>query len=85
MENKQTALDIFIEEINKTGGTKFTMGGKWIVYFDLDAFELARKKAKAMEKEQMIDFANDLIAQNDTNYIAVPDKAEEYYKQIYGN
>ena len=37
-----------------------------------------------MEKQEMIEFANDLLAQNDTNYIGVPNLAEQYYEQTYG-
>ena len=40
-------------------------------------------QAKEMEKQQMIDFANDLLAQNNTNYIAIPDLAKQYYTQTY--
>jgi hypothetical protein len=32
----------------------------------------------------MIDFGNDLLAQNDINYIGVPNLAEQYYEQTYG-
>ena len=39
------------------------------------------EQAKEMHKEEMIDFANDLLAQNDKNYIALPDLAEQYYNQ----
>ena len=43
-----------------------------------------REQAKEMEKERMIEFANDLLAQNDINYIAVPNLAEQYYNETYG-
>lgn len=36
-----------------------------------------------IEKQQIIDFANDLLAQNNVNYIAVPDLAEQYYNETY--
>jgi hypothetical protein len=42
------------------------------------------KQAREMEKEQMIDFANDLLAQNDPTYIASPNLAENYYNKTYG-
>jgi hypothetical protein len=42
-------------------------------------------EAKEMEKEQIIYFANDLLAQNDTNYIAMPDLAEQYYNEQFKN
>ena len=40
-------------------------------------------QAKEMEKQQIIDFANDLLAQNNVNYIAVPDLAEQYYNETF--
>jgi len=45
-------------------------------------FELY-KQAKAMEKEQIINFGNDLLAQNDRSYIGFPDLAKEYYNETY--
>lgn len=36
-------------------------------------------------KQQIIDAANDAIAQYDSNYIANPDLGEQYYKQNYNN
>jgi hypothetical protein len=41
------------------------------------------QQAKEMEKEQMVDFANDLLAQNDVNYISVPNLAEQYYNETF--
>ncbi len=40
-------------------------------------------QAKEMEKQQMIDFANDLLARNNKNYIALPDLAEQYYNETF--
>ena len=42
------------------------------------------EQAKAMHKEEMVDFGNDLLAQNDTNYIGLPNLAEQYYKETFG-
>lgn len=42
------------------------------------------EQAKAMHKKEMVDFANDLIAQNDPNYIGFPNLAEQYYNETYG-
>ena len=39
---------------------------------------------KAMHKEEMIEFGNDLLAQNDTTYIAMPNLSEQYYNQLFG-
>jgi hypothetical protein len=36
-----------------------------------------------MEKEQIINFGNDLLAQNDRSYIGFPDLAKEYYNETY--
>lgn len=41
--------------------------------------------AKEIEKQQIIDFANDLLARNNKNYIALPDLAEEYYNENFKN
>ena len=40
-------------------------------------------QAKAMHKEEMIDFGNDLLAQNDINYIGIPNLAEQYYNETF--
>jgi hypothetical protein len=45
--------------------------------------EMFEEQAKEMEKQQIIDFANDLLAQNNVNYIAVPDLAEQYYNEQF--
>jgi hypothetical protein len=42
------------------------------------------EQAKAMHQSQTIDFANDLLAQNDSNYIAYPNLAEKYYNETFG-
>jgi len=41
------------------------------------------EQAKQMEKEQIINFGNDLLAQNDRSYIGFPDLAKEYYNETY--
>ena len=51
---------------------------------DGEVFTNLLEKAKAKHKEEMIDFGNDLLAQNDINYIGVPNLAEQYYEQTYG-
>ena len=50
--------------------------------FDKTIAELY-EQAKAMEKEQIINFGNDLLAQNDRSYIGFPDLAKEYYNETY--
>ncbi len=52
----------------------------------IDAMGYAIELAQSMlekEKEQMVDFANDLLAQNDVNYISVPNLAEQYYNETF--
>jgi hypothetical protein len=51
--------------------------------FEIQYIELL-EQAKEMEKERMIDFANDLLAQNNPTYIASPNLAEYYYNETYG-
>ncbi len=49
-----------------------------------NAWVKIKEQAKAMHKEEMVDFGNDLIAQNDSSYIGIPNLAEQYYKETYG-
>jgi len=67
---KQTAVSLLVEKLFKKG-------------VDTTRFIPEIEQALEMEKQQTIDFANDLLAQNDKNYIAVPDLAEQYYKETY--
>lgn len=50
-----------------------------------EMYDKAHEQAKVMHKEETVDFGNDLIAQNDTSYIGIPNLAEIYYNEIYGN
>ena len=43
----------------------------------------AYDKAKAMEKEQIIDAANDVLAQQDSTYYGTPNLGEQYYNETY--
>jgi hypothetical protein len=80
---QQTAVEWFHE---KTWELKMLLEKQQI---SIDEYGIAYydilEEAKEMEKQQMIDFANDLLAQNNTNYIAIPDLAEQYYTETYGN
>ena len=40
-------------------------------------------EAKAMEKEQIIDAANDVLAQQDSTYYGTPNLGEQYYNETY--
>ena len=66
---QQTAVEWLIEKIHKNMGV-------WIPPHIQD-------QAKVMEKEQIINFGNDLLAQNDRSYIGFPDLAKEYYNETY--
>jgi hypothetical protein len=46
--------------------------------------EILLEQAKAIHKEEMVDFGNDLLAQNDCNYIGIPNLAEQYYNETFG-
>jgi hypothetical protein len=41
------------------------------------------RQAKAMEKEQIIDAANDVLAQQDSTYYGTPNLGEQYYNETY--
>ena len=82
--NKQSSIEFLLDKI-QLSQTTFTDsdGNKYIFLypiFNINDIE----KCKEMHKQEMIEFANDLLAQNDINYIAVPNLAEQYYEQTYG-
>ena len=60
---------------------KFTNSNADFINWAEEYFE----QAKEIEKQQIIDFSNDLLAQNNVNYIAVPDLAEQYYNETFKN
>ena len=69
---KQTAVEWLINEMHKK--EQGLIETSYNHLFD---------QAKEIEKQQIIDFANDLLAQNDKNYIAMPDLAEQYYNETF--
>jgi len=69
-DNKQTAVEWLVLHLNKQ---------EWFTHKQKQTIE----QAKEMEKEQMIEFGNDLIAQNDPNYIGFPNLAEQYYNETF--
>jgi hypothetical protein len=82
---QQTAMEILFDRI-KIKGDSISMNtekNRMVKGAYVDCLMLI-KEAKEMEKEQMIDFANDLLAQNDPTYIASPNLAENYYNETYG-
>jgi hypothetical protein len=76
MDKQQTAVEWLFNEITLQYVAKGNLSFMDIVNMS--------QQAKEMEKEQMIDFANDLLAQNDPTYIASPNLAENYYNETYG-
>ena len=77
-ETKQTGLDLLIEQFIKQ---RIIIVNK--TTYDIKyTHEIILEQAKAMHKEEMINFGNDLLAQNDINYIGVPNLAEQYYNEI---
>ena len=69
---QQTAVELLWTSIMQNPFSSFEDGVK------------AYQQAKAMHKQEMIDFGNDLLAQSDINYIGIPNLAEQYYEQTYG-
>ena len=67
--NKQSSIDKFIEAIMKHDKS-------FKEFYRAEIEEL-----KAMHKEEIINFGNDLLAQNDNNYIGMPNLAEQYYNE----
>jgi hypothetical protein len=67
---QKTAVELIIEALDIECKSR-GMNVNWDMYLE-------------MEKQEMIEFANDLLAENDTNYIGVPNLAEQYYEQTYG-
>jgi hypothetical protein len=66
---QQTAVEWLIEGIHKNMGV-------WIPTH-------IQEQAKAMEKEQIIDAANDVLAQQDSTYYGTPNLGEQYYNETY--
>jgi hypothetical protein len=73
-ETKQTPLEQFAIALYEKG--LLIGNGDWM--------QDVLQEFKEIEKHEMIEFANDLLAQNDINYIAVPNLAEQYYNETYG-
>ncbi len=74
--NKQTAVEWLMEEMSKT------------YIFNQDDFDMF-KQAKQIEKEQMINFADDYVDNCviPNENMAIPTKMDvpEYYEEVYGN
>jgi hypothetical protein len=56
-----------------------------IIQSDMNFMEIMGliRQAKAMEKEQIIDAANDVLAQQDSTYYGTPNLGEQYYNETY--
>ena len=74
--NKQSSIEWLIVEIMQHQKTFYGVASMpfWLV-----------EQAKEKHKQEMVDFGNDLLAQNDSTYIAMPDKAKQYYNETYGD
>jgi len=44
-----------------------------------------KEKAKKMHKGEIIDGVNDVLAQQDSTYIGIPDLGEQYYIETFVN
>jgi hypothetical protein len=84
--NKQSSIELFIDQLEEKGKAyEETVGVRTVnICIDVSEYMELKQQAKAMHKEEMVDFGNDLLAQNDTNYIGIPNLAEQYYNQTYG-
>jgi len=71
---KQTAVEWLVAELNRVQELYY---GQSITPIEVVS------KAKELEKQQMIDFGNDLLAQNDVNYIGSPNLAEQYFNETF--
>jgi hypothetical protein len=70
-KTQQTAVEWFIDRIKNQHLYGFT---------PLHELE---EQAKAMEKEQIIDAANDVLAQQDSTYYGTPNLGKQYYNKTY--
>ena len=69
---KQTAVDYLFEKLWETPKDKFIWHSILI-------------KAKEMEKEQIIEFANSFYDNCGLQYGGLEKSAEQYYEETYGN
>lgn len=72
METKQTAIDWLFEKITQNAEIRWR-GTQYLKLFE---------QAKAMEKEQIIEFADEYA---DAVMGGCIKRAEEYYNETYGN
>lgn len=86
MNNKQSSIELFIEQLEEKGKAyEETVGVRTVnICIDVSDYMELKQQVKAMHKEEMVDFGNDLLAQNDTNYIGLPNLAENYYNETFG-
>ena len=80
--NKQSSVEWYIIERHNIE-IQSRLGLISPIEYDAKLIKI-EEQAKEMHKQEMIEFANDLLAQNDINYIAVPNLAEQYYNKTYG-
>lgn len=80
--NKQSSVEWFMENANQLN-IHFLEGRITQLVYAIKKVRL-QQQAKEMHKEEMVDFGNDLLAQNDINYIGMPNLAEQYYNETFG-
>jgi len=79
MDKQQTAVEWFMDKIGEKQPNGF------YVIDTLEDVQNVFEQAKEKEKQQTIDFGNDLLAQNDSSYVGIPNLAEQYYNETYKN
>lgn len=82
MENKAlTAVEWLIEQLKEYDWADIKDSQNWIIKIDALILTAKVEQAKAMEKEQMIKFANECLK----NYLSVKGykTPEQYYNETY--
>jgi hypothetical protein len=90
MENKQTAVEKFIEQLEEQGESWENVSiGRIQISIKVEDYLDLIKQAKTMEKSQMINFTDDYVDNCviPNENMAIPTKMDvpEYYEEVYGN
>jgi hypothetical protein len=89
MDNKQqTPLEWFIEQLEEKGYLRETPSIRNVqLNIDTSDYMELKIKAKEMEKERMVDFANNCVKQievSDTCELLMVESPKDLYQQTYG-
>jgi hypothetical protein len=89
MDNKQqTPLEWFIEQLEEKGDLRETPSIRNVqLNIDTSDYMELKIKAKEMEKERMVDFANNCVKQievSDTCELLMVESPKDLYQQTYG-